>query len=309
MKKIGFLDVGHGDCSVIYILNGSSIVNTFVIDIPNSFKLRKVLTEANCRSIDAIIISHSDVDHSKDLASFIDGFIDIDHGVIKKIIFNLDKIIDEGKSKTKYVSMLKSIHNATMKHKLIRESGSFDLTREKRKVIYEDNGELISILYPSFDDMNNASIHPGSTNNMSIVCLCEGGNSSILFTGDLESIGWIELFKRESIRCDILKMPHHGAKLDDIFSIDKVLEKLAPKIAIISSGENTKYMHPSKETIDYLKKRQISVYCTQLTSACQNKISKGEKCFGDIYICDCQEGYLINSEVNRSSLKCREQNQ
>ena len=305
MKKISFLDVGHGDCSVIYILDGSSIINTFVIDIPNSDKLRKVLTEANCRSIDAIIISHSDVDHSKDLASFIDGFIEKDHGVIKKIIFNLDKNIDKGKPNTKYVSMLKSIHDAITRQKFVRESGSFDLTREKRKVIYDDNGEIISIVYPSFDDMNYASIRPGSTNNMSIVCLCEGESSSVLFTGDLGSIGWQELFKRESITCDILKLPHHGAKLDDDFSIDKVLETLSPKVAIISSGENAKYMHPSKETIDYLNKRRIAVYCTQLTSACQKISSKGVKCCGDIYVSDCQEGYLINSEENPSFLKCR----
>lgn len=46
-QRIKFLDVGHGDCSVIYMQDDKGNLRTIVIDIPQSDKLLCELQENN----------------------------------------------------------------------------------------------------------------------------------------------------------------------------------------------------------------------------------------------------------------------
>lgn len=45
--------------------------------------------------------------------------------------------------------------------------------------------------------------------------------------------------------------------------VRKAFKKVSPSHAIISSGRNNKYHHPSKETMDTLNKLKIESYNTQ----------------------------------------------
>jgi len=53
------------------------------------------------------------------------------------------------------------------------------------------------------------------------------------------------------LECDILKVAHHGSKSS---SIQEILEKIKPKIAVIGVGEKNKYGHPNKDVIQRLEK-------------------------------------------------------
>ena len=59
------------------------------------------------------------------------------------------------------------------------------------------------------------------------------------------------------LKCDVLKMPHHGAFYEGKNGIvlNKILEILNPKEVIISSGDNRKYKHPEKRTIELLMEK------------------------------------------------------
>ena len=50
-------------------------------------------------------------------------------------------------------------------------------------------------------------------------------------------------------RYDILKVAHHGSKDS---SSERFLQKVRPKIAVISCGENNSYGHPHKEVFERL---------------------------------------------------------
>lgn len=106
--------------------------------------------------------------------------------------------------------------------------------------------------------------------NGSVTCIFEGKGSEenaesvgyliemkgvrILTLGDLPS----EYEDSLDIKSDILKVSHHGSKTST--SRDFV-EKVNPKLALISAGRNNRYGHPSKEVLDNLN--GVKIYNTQ----------------------------------------------
>ncbi|WP_054658201.1 ComEC/Rec2 family competence protein [Apilactobacillus ozensis] len=79
--------------------------------------------------------------------------------------------------------------------------------------------------------------------------------------GDLSSNGEDKLINvYPNLNADVLKLGHHGSKTS---SSENFLEKINPKLAIISAGKNNLYHHPNVETIYRLNKRSISYLSTQ----------------------------------------------
>ena len=97
-------------------------------------------------------------------------------------------------------------------------------------------------------------------NNTSIVLKLVYGNNSFLFTGDATSETEEKMINQD-IAVDVLKVGHHGSKYS---TTNNFLDKVNPKYAIISVGENNIYNHPASSTIDKLKKRNISIYRTDI---------------------------------------------
>ncbi len=91
-------------------------------------------------------------------------------------------------------------------------------------------------------------------NGASLVMSVSYGSSSVLFTGDL-TIGDEYAFLPD---CDVLKIPHHGAKSS---TSSLLLRMTSPSAAVISVGHNS-YGHPSEETLEKLKAAGIAVHRT-----------------------------------------------
>ena len=92
--------------------------------------------------------------------------------------------------------------------------------------------------------------------------------------GDAEKLSEKEILnKNYDISCDVLKVGHHGSTSS---SSKSFLDKVSPKIAIISCGKNNDYGHPHKETLTELKKRNIQVYRTDIDGSVV-LISDGKK--------------------------------
>ena len=58
---------------------------------------------------------------------------------------------------------------------------------------------------------------------------------------------------------DLLKVAHHGSAGS---TGEGFLEKIRPKVAILSYGEGNQYGHPHKELIDRLKRAGCRLYET-----------------------------------------------
>lgn len=95
---------------------------------------------------------------------------------------------------------------------------------------------------------------------------------SFLFTGDASKKVEKALLK-ENIKATFLKLGHHGSKTssDELF-----LKKVNPSFAIISSGRNNRYNHPSTETVEVLNKLKIKNLNTQDKGTLHIKINRNQ---------------------------------
>lgn len=292
-QRVKFLDVGHGDSSVIYLNSGClENENVVIVDIVDSDKLLEELKSHKIKVIDLIIISHSDADHCRGVNDFLEKFMTV--GIIKKICFNLDK-----RQPTKTMRLfLKKFIEIYQRQGIKLLTGQNDTSIQKRKLISNKNSKLF-LIYPNVAESTEAYLK-SNTNNTSIVCLLENDACNVIFSGDLEESGWKKLLERmPELKCEVLKMPHHGAFYDEKSGIGlkQILEILQPKDVIISSGDNKKYKHPDMQTIELLKEKKIKVYCTEFTGLCHcNANEFNRKCYGDIEIVVTDTAYEIRTE-------------
>ena len=94
----------------------------------------------------------------------------------------------------------------------------------------------------------------------------EIGNYSILLTGDAEQgpLDEIAALYGERMRCDVLKVAHHGS--DDALS-PAFLEAAAPRLALISAQLDNVHRFPRPAVIDALERAGITILRTDLHGA------------------------------------------
>lgn len=98
------------------------------------------------------------------------------------------------------------------------------------------------------------------TNDTSIVLRVDYGETSFLFTGDMESTAEKDLL---DAGCDldatVLKVGHHGSSTSSSYVF---LREVMPEYAVISVGENNSYGHPNEEVMSRLYDARATVYRT-----------------------------------------------
>jgi competence protein ComEC len=114
----------------------------------------------------------------------------------------------------------------------------------------------------SLSDATFTVLHTGTDtsdlNNTSLVLRLTYGSTSYLFMGDAPSS--VEKTILSSVtETDVLKVGHHGSQYS---STTDFLNKVNPKYAIISVGENNSYGHPKQTTIDKLNALGTKIYRT-----------------------------------------------
>ena len=293
-QGVKFLDVGHGDSSIIYFDNGK----VAVIDIVNANKLLTELASHDIKVVDLLIISHSDADHCKGVNEFLQKFIT--GGIVKNICFNLDR----RKLSITMRLILKKFLEIYRKEHITLLNGQIDTSVQKKELLSSDNLTLF-LIYPNMSESTEAYLKD-NTNDTSIVCLLESKVCNVIFSGDLEGHGWKNLLGRmPELKCEVLKMSHHGAYYDEKngIGLGQILDIVQPTDVIISSGENKKYNHPNPLTIKLLKEKNINIYCTEFTRLCHCDVNDfARKCYGDIEITVSDVSYEIRTERKNLTL-------
>lgn len=113
------------------------------------------------------------------------------------------------------------------------------LVRRGQRIILDD--VVLDVLWPDT---------PQDGNNGSVVVRLSYHEAEFLLTGDIEAKIEKQLDVSQS---DVLKVAHHGSKTS---SCSEFLEKVQPKISVISVGENN-YGHPYQEVLERLKNTLI----------------------------------------------------
>lgn len=100
------------------------------------------------------------------------------------------------------------------------------------------------------------------TNNNSIVTKITYGSNSFLFMGDAEISEEFSLIKgKKNIRCDVIKIGHHGSNSSTTYSL---INNAVPQYAVISVGKDNSYGHPTDAVLHKLDIRKIEIFRTDL---------------------------------------------
>ncbi len=233
------LNIGQGDALFVESPTGTQIL----IDGGPPKKILNQLSRVMSpfdRSIDAFIITNPDQDH-------IAGFMDI----LK--IYKVGKIFEPGTltdSKI-YQNLKNEIKKYNIPNILAKRGMKLDI----------GGGAVIDILFPDRD------VSAWTTNDGSIIARLSYGNTSIILTGDATiKTEKIILGKNypEQLRSTILKVGHHGSRTS---TSPEFVKAVSPQYALISDGENNKYGHPHKETLDTLSLFGAKIFRTDLLGA------------------------------------------
>lgn len=98
------------------------------------------------------------------------------------------------------------------------------------------------------------------TNNTSIVLRVDYGETSFLFTGDMESDAEADLLEDGcDLEATVLKVGHHGSSTSTSYTF---LRQVMPEYAVISCGAGNSYGHPHQEVTSRLYDADVTVYRT-----------------------------------------------
>jgi competence protein ComEC len=241
--SVFMIDVGQGDSYLIKFPDGKTALidagNTTISFDNGERVIIPLLNYLGIKKIDYGIVTHIDADHYG-------GFVAlILEGMVKEII---KPEIDTSLSKDKRFE------------EFIRERG-IPIKYFKEEKLEVGN----TALYFLYDD-EVKSISGESTNNRSGIFKMVYGETSFLFTGDVEkNVEKIYTNKyRHFLDSDVLKVGHHGSKTS---SSIEFLHYISPELSLISAGFKNKFGHPVDVVIQRLVETGSAIYRTDLNKA------------------------------------------
>jgi len=237
------IDVGQGDSFLVKFPNGKIALVDAGIRNPTfdtgEYTIEPLLNYLNINKIDLAFVSHIDNDHYGGFKYL------INKGWINKIYKPYpDTTVEKDK---RFEKLLDSNH--------LKKS------YYNRKIIKEGNARIYIL-----NNEGNIITKDFSSNNKSGLIKIVYGNTSILFTGDLETSGeeYYSDYYRDFLKSDILKVGHHGSKTG---TSEKFLRFVKPAISLVSAGKYNRYKHPAKIILQRLKQHHSKIFRTDESGA------------------------------------------
>ena len=185
-----FIAVGHGTAAVLQLPSGKTMLydaGQFGAPSAGVRAISGFLWSRGIRRLDAVFLSHADVDHYNALPGLMDRFS------VGTIYAPPGMFQGDGQA-------IAALHAIIERHRLpVRCLRGGDR-------ILEGGGCAIEVLHPSGRHRSE------STNANSLVLAVEFRGRQILLPGDLESPGMQGLLAQRRRHCEVLMAPHHGSR-------------------------------------------------------------------------------------------------
>ena len=247
---IEFLQAGNGDC--IHIKRGQHHV---IIDSGETCQeliaLVEAIKKANER-IDLLIITHYDSDHIKVINNILQGMTDEDRKkMIKKVWFNATKVGFHGNEK------LLSTNDATKLAQLLLEADIESVEVIDGGEVYQSTGEGELLGNEKCDWVSSFKVleqyldddvtDESKTNAQSAIIVVRAGDKQILLPGDAipdKLTKALDKYRKgETLKFDLVKLPHHGSYKN---ITEDILGKFECSNYMVSTN-GMKYFHPDKK--------------------------------------------------------------
>lgn len=229
---IEFLNIGQGDSTLIKS-GDSAVLIDFGLKSDNN-KIYNSLLKRGIKRLELAVITHHHSDHMGDFLSLAENI------KINRLIIN-NTTAEDGENELYQKVITTAIKNGT------------EIILPKTGSVFKFGNATLEIL--SVDRLA-AEENKRSVNMMVNIC-----GKNILFTGDSDAETEQSLIKSSNIKCDILKLGHHGSAGS---SYTEFLKAAAPKFAVASCGYDNLYNHPSADAVRRAEELGIKVLRTDL---------------------------------------------
>lgn len=243
--KVTFLDVGQGESALIEFPGGKRML----IDgggFPDSdldvgeMIIAPFLWHKRIRDIDYLVLSHPNSDHYGGLPFVLRNF-------------NVGEVWESGveEGSEGYAEFKRAAREGSLRHKVVGDGEDISVNGVTIKVLSPPKG------YVPKDDR--------AANNGSLVLKVIYGDTSFLFTGDIEKEAEQTLLtKGDELKSTILKVPHHGSLTS---STAEFLNKVRPEKAVFSVGYNNRFGFPKEAVLKRYKDIGTGIYRTDRDGA------------------------------------------
>jgi competence protein ComEC len=227
------LDVGQGDAILLVGARGSRMLVDTGPDPDRLVALLDARLPAWDRRLDLVVITHPHEDHVAGLALLLDRY--------RIAAIAEPGMIGLGPGDAAFRQRLSEQGRTT---RLLVAGDSFDL-----------DGARISVRWPLAGRVAARATSGGKeVNNVSIVLDIAFGQRRLVLTGDVEEEVDLPLLEGSlgapGPPIDVLKVAHHGSATA---TTDTFVERLRPRLAVISAGVGNPYGHPSPGTVARLE--------------------------------------------------------
>lgn len=232
-----FVDVGQGDATYIELPHGG---NVLIDGGPSGKIIEAFLKNKGVTHIDHVVLTHPHSDH---------------YAGLKKVF----KTVTVSNFYDSRAENLSAKGDNTLREQAAMQPNCATHFPEAGTYLNFDKDVSVKVLSTCNElvqSRNNDVI-----NNCSIVLRFYYNGTGVLFTGDIEAPieNAITRVFRSGLTSYAMKVPHHGSRYS---SSPKFLERVQPKVAIISFGEGNKYGHPHAEALQRLQDIGAQIYYT-----------------------------------------------
>ena len=226
--EVHFIDVGQADCALL--VSGGHYM---LIDGGNNDDAERIvsyLKQQGVEKLDIVVGTHPHEDHIGSLDAAIKAFP-------VGAVYMPDISIDTAT----YRDVIDAVNARGLKVKNPKPGDVLDF-----------NGLPVEVFAPVKEYKN--------LNNNSIVLRISVGETSFLFTGDIESEAEYDILEQGfDLDADVLKVSHHGSSGS---SVEEFLAYTDADYAVISVGTVNKYGHPEAVTLKRLQSYGMKVFRT-----------------------------------------------